>query len=266
MRKKKNIIIFTDLDGSLLNHTSFKFDEIKNYLRDCLKKGIKIIPNSSKTALEIQDFINDLNYKVPFISENGSTIQNLNIYNSNLSGEIKLAKNIDEIQSIIDKNFSNSLLSNCNFLNDMETNDQSKILGLTNNKLKMALNRKHTVLLDFKGSEIEKENLKLFCRELDLSLNEGGRVISIGDQVNKALAMKKVLDLLSNFKEFENVYTIGVGDSPNDLEMLNNVEFPCLVKNKNNKNLIINENYTISSVEAPLGWLEVVKIALEKIH
>ena len=65
-------------------------------------------------------------------------IQNLNIYNSNLSGEIKLAKNIDEIQSIIDKNFSNSLLSNCNFLNDMETNDQSKILGLTNKKLKMA--------------------------------------------------------------------------------------------------------------------------------
>ena len=141
MRKKKNIIIFTDLDGSLLNHTSFKFDEIKNYLRDCLKKGIKIIPNTSKTALEIEDFINDLNYKVPFISENWSTIQNLNIYNSDLPGEIKLAKNIDEIQSIIDKNFSNSLLSNCNFLNDMETNDQSKILGLTNNKLKMALNR-----------------------------------------------------------------------------------------------------------------------------
>ena len=78
----------------------------------------------------------------------------------------------------------------------METNDQSKILGLTNNKLKMALNRKHTVLLDFKGSEIEKENLKLFCRELDLSLNEGGRVISIGDQVNKALAMKKVGTLM----------------------------------------------------------------------
>ena len=48
--------------------------------------------------------------------------------------------------------------------------------------------------------------------------------------------------------------------------MLNNVEFPCLVKNKNNKNLIINENYTFSSVEAPLGWSEVVKIALEKIH
>ena len=44
--------------------------------------------------------------------------------------------------------------------------------------------------------------------------------------------MKKVLDLLSNLEEFKNIYTIGVGDSLNDLEMLNNVQFPCLIKIK----------------------------------
>ena len=101
---------------------------------------------------------------------------------------------------------------------------------------------------------------------MGLSFNEGGRVVSIGDKVDKASAMKKVLDLLSNLEEFKNIYTIGVGDSLNDLEMLNNVQFPCLIKNKNNKNLINNENYTISSVEAPHGWPEVVKMVLEKIH
>lgn len=266
MKEKKTIIIFTDLDGSLLNHSSFKFDEIKNYIRDCLKKGIKIIPNTSKTALEIEDFINKLNYKVPFISENGSTIHNLNIYNSDLPGQIKLARSKDEIQGIINKNFGNKQLSSCNFLDDMKTSEQSKVLGLSNINLQTALKRKNTVLLDFKGSEIEKKNLKSFCKELGLSFNEGSRVVSIGDKVDKASAMKKVLDLLSNLEEFKNIYTIGVGDSLNDLEMLNNVQFPCLIKNKNNKNLIINENYTISSVEAPHGWPEVVKMVLEKIH
>ena len=75
-----------------------------------------------------------------------------------------------------------------------------------------------------------------------------------------------LIESFSEFKEFKNIYTIGVGDSLNDLEMLNNVQFPCLIKNKHNKKLIINENYTISSVEAPLGWPEVVKMVLEKIH
>ena len=47
--KNSQIFIFTDLDGSLLNHNNFEFKEIKNFILDCIKSGIKIIPNTSKT-------------------------------------------------------------------------------------------------------------------------------------------------------------------------------------------------------------------------
>ena len=46
-------LIFTDLDGSLLDRDTFKFDEIKDYLKKLLSKGIIIIPNTSKTEKEI---------------------------------------------------------------------------------------------------------------------------------------------------------------------------------------------------------------------
>ena len=49
MKQKKQIIIFTDLDGSLLDKDTFEFDEIEDYFRELISKGIKIIPNSSKT-------------------------------------------------------------------------------------------------------------------------------------------------------------------------------------------------------------------------
>ena len=61
--------------------------------------------------------------------------------------------------------------------------------------------------------------------------------VSIGDNVNKSIAVKKTLNVLSNYQDFKDVITIGIGDSPNDLEMLDYVDFPCHIKNKNNQNL-----------------------------
>ena len=49
MEKVFKVLIFTDLDGTLLHRDSFKFDEIKVYIRQLISKGIFIIPNTSKT-------------------------------------------------------------------------------------------------------------------------------------------------------------------------------------------------------------------------
>ena len=46
MSKKFSIIIFTDLDGSLLHRDNFKFDEIKDYVKSLIDEGIIIIPNT----------------------------------------------------------------------------------------------------------------------------------------------------------------------------------------------------------------------------
>ena len=56
MQKVFKVLIFTDLDGSLLHRDTFKFEEIKNYLIQLISKGIFIIPNSSKTDKEIIEF------------------------------------------------------------------------------------------------------------------------------------------------------------------------------------------------------------------
>jgi len=53
MKKIIKILIFTDLDGSLFHRDNFKFDEIKDYLKQLLSEGIFIIPNTSKTEKEI---------------------------------------------------------------------------------------------------------------------------------------------------------------------------------------------------------------------
>ena len=76
-----------------------------------------------------------------------------------------------------------------------------------------------------------------------------------------AISLDIVIDKSNEFKD---IFTIGVGDSPNDLGMLDEVNFPCLIKRKNNENILNKDKYTISTEEAPSGWMEVVKIGLEK--
>ena len=56
MKKKINLIIFTDLDGSLLHRETFQFESIRSYIHKLINFGIILIPNSSKTIKELELF------------------------------------------------------------------------------------------------------------------------------------------------------------------------------------------------------------------
>ena len=103
MFSNSSILIFTDLDGTLLNRDTFEFDSIKPFLKELKNKNIIIIPNSSKTEDEITEFNNEADFQFPFVSENGSIIHNLNFLNHEFPDKIMLAKNIHEIQKFLIK-------------------------------------------------------------------------------------------------------------------------------------------------------------------
>ena len=135
---------------------------------------------------------------------------------------------------------------------------------LKHNKLKKAFTRKYSIPILFKGNNEQKKNFFNVIKDIGLSLHEGGRVINLCDKVSKLKAMNKVVKILK--KTEGNVKTIGVGDNYNDLEMLKNSDFPCLVFNDKFLLDTININNCIVSKNlAPNGWLEVVKMALDKI-
>ena len=265
MYSNSSILIFTDLDGTLLNRDTFKFDSIKIFLNELKNKNIIIIPNSSKTEDEIKEFNNEANFKFPFISENGSIIHNLNFLSSEFPNKIILAKNVYEIQNIFDKNIDQDLKSKCRVISNLTTQEQIQIFGLPENKLKQVFKRTCTIPIKFEGNNKEKLRLKNILLEIGLDFKDGGRVLNLGDRVNKADAMKKIIYMLEN-KYKSKPKTIAIGDNHNDLEMLKNSDIPCLVKNDKfiNKDLQI-KNLIISKQTAPEGWVEVVKLALEKI-
>ena len=69
---KKKIIIFTDLDETLLKENKFNYNILNNFIKRLLKKEYEIIPVTSKTYLEVIDLIKQIKYKLPFSVENGA--------------------------------------------------------------------------------------------------------------------------------------------------------------------------------------------------
>ncbi|MBD1170806.1 HAD-IIB family hydrolase [Pelagibacterales bacterium SAG-MED02] len=265
MNKNYKILIFTDLDGSLLHRDTFKFDEIKDYLKQLISKGIFIIPNTSKTEKEILEFNNELGSSLPYISENGSAINGLDLLNSNLPKELILSREKDSLIKIFRELVPVNLQNKCKWLSEMDKKKQSLIFGLENDKLKMALDRKYTIPFLFEGNKSERNELSKIVKNKGLALQEGGRVINLTDKVNKAKALQVFVRFFK--KNNKNVKTIAVGDNYNDLDMLKTSEFPCLVFNdKFTLDEIPIKNLITTNKPSPEGWADVIKKALVKVN
>lgn len=68
------IIIFTDLDGTLLDEDTYSFKKAITGLKRLKEKNIPLIFCTSKTRAEIEFYRKKLHNNHPFISENGGGI------------------------------------------------------------------------------------------------------------------------------------------------------------------------------------------------
>ena len=146
----------------------------------------------------------------------------------------------------------------------MSKKEKENILGQKDIKLKDALNRKYTLPFLFNCDKNEKNRLLKILNSNSLSLQEGGRVSNLCDNINKVKSMNRVIKILK--KTEDKIKTIAVGDNFNDLEMLRNCDIPCLVFNDQFTLDQINiENLVFSNKPSPEGWADVIKMALVKL-
>ena len=259
------VVIFTDLDGSLLHRDTFKFDSIKDYIKSLINGGIIIIPNSSKTEVEIKKFNEELGIELPFISENGSLIQGLNLINRNFPNKIILSRQKEELIKIFDTKVPEKIRNRCFLISKMDKKKQEEIFGQKGGRLKDVLDRNYTLPFLFNGEKTEKNELLKILNSNSLTLQEGGRVSNLCDNVNKIKSMNKVIKIIK--KTEEKIKTIAVGDNYNDLDMIKNSDVPCLVFNDQFKLDQINiDNLIFSNKPSPEGWADVIKKALAKLN
>ncbi len=259
----KKLIIFTDLDGSLLNHEDYSYKDALPALNIIKEEKIPLIITTSKTRVEVEELLRELNFQEPFIVENGAAIFFPKGYRDfSINGEernsyilIKLGKDYSYIRDFFEK--AKELFPIKGF-GDMSYEEVSKLTGLPIEKAKLAKKREFTEPFVIEDESLI-EKLKEEAKKYGLKITKGGRFYHlIGEGQDKGKAVKITTDIFKN-NSWKNSKTVGIGDSKNDIPMLKEVDIPVLIMKPDGSYEDINlPNLIKSKYPGSKGWNQVV--------
>jgi mannosyl-3-phosphoglycerate phosphatase len=231
-------IIFTDLDGTLLDSETYSYEKSLAVINRLKENGIPIIFCSAKTRAEQEVYRRELGLFHPFIVENGGAIFIPRAYFPSPFHYHKVVDDLLAIELGIPYGKIRELLDKIKRENDfrfrgfgdMSAAEVAEVTGLNIEFAKLAKQREYdeTVKFDFSGEEMSKMLEKI--REAGLNWTRGGRFYDIMGGNDKG----KAVEILSGLyrKMWGKIKTVGLGDSLNDLPMLSVVDIPILVQKR----------------------------------
>jgi len=240
---KPQDIIFTDLDGTLLDFHSYSAELTQPYVQQLQEAGVPIIFCSSKTRAEQEQYRKLLQIKAPFIVENGSAIfipkgyfdfmypyqkvvGDYNVMELGTSAA-EIRKNIQVVRDTLRVDYKGYA--------DLEIEQIMELTGLDEESARHAANREYseTILTgDHSSQEFQRFSLRLVPYGL-ISVSGGKFHTVMGKSSNKGRAVKLLTDLFK--RHYPQLMTSAIGDSANDAPMLRVVDRPYLVKKPGNK-------------------------------
>lgn len=258
----RRMIIITDLDGTLLHHRTYSFEEAKPALDLIRERGIPLVICSSKTRAEIEVYRERLDNGHPFISENGGGIYiPAGYFPGHRSGEMRdgyeviaLGSPYEEIRKRLAA-LRGRLGTAVRGFGDMSAAEVAELTGLTVEEARLAKQRDFEEPFIFSGALDEH-----FLKEIEgekLRWTQGRFFHLMGDH-HKGRAVNILRRLYE--RSSGPVMTIGIGDSLNDLPFLLAVDRPVLVKKESGRHddRINIPNLVRTEGIGPSGWNEAI--------
>jgi mannosyl-3-phosphoglycerate phosphatase len=235
-------IIFTDLDGTLLDHETYSWEAARPAIERLNLRDLPWVMVTSKTRAEVEWWRKQMDNRHPFVVENGAAaFVPLDYFPFPVPGAAR-RDNYEVLESGMKYHDLVSCLkeasrrSRCRVLgfNEMSPAEVSFTCNLPLEQAALAKVREYDEpfrILDLNRAAqllhaIEKQGLRW---------TKGGRFWHITCENDKARAVTMLQQL------FERVYgpvaTIGLGDAPNDVPFLNVVTFPVLIRSRGSARL-----------------------------
>lgn len=230
-------IIFTDLDGTLLDSQTYSYEKSLAAMNQLKDKGMPIVFCSAKTRAEQEIYRRELQLFHPFIVENGSAIFIPRDYFPFSFDYHKAVDDLLAIELAIPRGRVRKLLARIRKehefcfrgFGDMSAAEVANITGLSLESAVLAKQRKYDepVVFDISG---EKDVSKFLAKleEAGLNWSYGGRLHHVMGGAGKG----KAVEILSGLyrRIWKNIRTVGLGNGVNDLPMLSRVDIPILVQ------------------------------------
>jgi mannosyl-3-phosphoglycerate phosphatase len=273
-----DLLIFTDLDGTLLDHHDYNFAPAQETIKSINKLGVVWILNTSKTLAELLTLRETLNNQHPMIVENGGGIAIPIGYPLTLPAQLNrtLDKSTSDLvhqgfqlitmgerrQHILD--ILKPLRAQFTFtgFNDMSTAELVKLTSLSTTQAEQALQRDFSEPIIWQDSEEKFEQFRQLVTGHSLRLLKGGRFIHVIGNSDKGIAMRWLAALYHQTRP--ELKTVALGDGENDIAMLEEADIPVIIRSPaHNPPPVQRENTVLTQGYGPSGWSQALQALLK---
>jgi mannosyl-3-phosphoglycerate phosphatase len=266
------LVVYTDLDGTLLDHDSYRFEPALPALRRLRALAVPVVVVSSKTIAELENLTRQLDLGTPFIAENGGLIAYPPDYFPGLEayptvGRFRVQRLSPDYRSIV--SHLNELRTQNGYrfrgFSDLGNGELARLTGLSERDAGLAKQRLCSEPLLWSDSDQAMRQFSSDLEALGYTLVQGGRFWHVLGDTSKASAMGR-LDAGFSARWGGDFTTIGLGDSPNDRSMLQAVDIAVVVRRKDGSWLTLERVAGVYRTRAagPAGWNEFFQAWLDK--
>jgi mannosyl-3-phosphoglycerate phosphatase len=236
------LVVYTDLDGSLLDSTTYSYEPAMPALEALRAQHIPLVLVSSKTRAEIEPLRQQMDHRDPFIVENGAAVfVPRGLFDFPLERArakpsydvIELGLPYDILRDVL-KQIEKTVATPLRGFGDLSVDEIMQITGLSRQEALLAKQREYDepYLLEGPSALIEE-----VCRQIvirGLRWTKGGRLFHLTGDNNKGQAAALLLRCYQRQQRLqgqgERIETVGIGDSINDAPLLAIVDYPILVQ------------------------------------
>jgi len=268
-------IIFTDLDGTLLDRDTYSFEPILPALRMIREREIPLVLSSSKTRAEIELYRRRIENEHPFIIENGGAVF---IPKGYFSFSFPYDRALEEYFVLELGVFYPVLVETLEAIrketgvkmrgfSDLTREELASLAGLPPQEAELAKRREFDEPFVLEGEDGEVEIVKRKIEEKGMNYVRGGRFHHLLGKNDKGKAVEILKELYEN--QFFSIFTIGIGDNLNDIPMLSAVDRAIFLKDEkvfSPESLAPIQNLTLIDGIGPRAWREAMLIIFSELR
>ncbi len=273
------LMVFTDLDGTLLDHDTYGWEAAAPALEQLRANRVPVVLISSKTRAEMAPLREALQLEDPFVSENGGGIfLPRAIFREEPEGaaserreaddfwEIPLGVPYEHLVSAL-REIRDQLGIAIRGFSDMGLEEITRCTGLRTDEARLARLRDYDEPFILAGhAAFDPTVLSKAAAEKGLKVTRGGRFFHLLGHNGKGEAMSRILAIYH--ARYGHIRSIALGDSENDFSMLKRADVPVLVRSKKDATSLKTDipKLTITEAMGPAGWNSAVLKILHPIE
>jgi mannosyl-3-phosphoglycerate phosphatase len=266
----ERLLVFTDLDGTLLDADTYSWGAARPALTVLLDSGAYLVPATSKTRAEVRPLQRALGSSSAAIVENGSEIFGEEdvlrpigaIECSDGGWEWASGPDHAEVLAALD-DIGRQLGLGIRPFSRMSEQEAGEVTGLSRTDLAAARDRRHSEPFLASGADIDV--LQAAAGPLGFEVTSGGRFFSLGGVQDKGAGVNRIVSACG--AKGYTVVTAGLGDSLNDASLLRAVDYPILIPKPDGAHdpsvLGASVRLCLADRPGPAGWSAAVLTLLD---